>query len=177
MKKWIFLDIDGVLATNKEFWTNTKKFHKKHQWAAKLRVPYPWNPDAVKVFNEILEATGAEIILSSDWKLHWSLEDLATIFKENGVNKAPVDKTDHHPVSMSILEKNRASDIEAYIKKNNFIEGKEETPTCMWIVIDDLEVSRWFPEHLKDRVFLTEDSEGIKKTGLKEKIIKKLNEV
>lgn len=179
MKKWIFLDIDGVLATNREFMRNTKNFHMSNKWAIELGVPYPFNKKCVEIFNEILDATDAEIILSSDWKFHWNLEQLDRIFKENGVKKSSVAVTEDHMVSMSWIDKNRASDIEAYLRNNNFIEGEEfnETPTCSWIIIDDLHVGEFFPEHLRDRVFLTTDSEGIKKTGLKEKIIAKLNEL
>ena len=41
--KIIFLDIDGVLATNKEFATNRTKFREKYLWAKELRVPYKFN--------------------------------------------------------------------------------------------------------------------------------------
>jgi hypothetical protein len=160
MKKWIFLDIDGVLATNQEFYViNTKKFWKKHEWAKELKVPYPWNKKAVEIFNEILDATDAEIILSSDWKKHWTLEDLDKIFKANGVKKSPIAITGNHPASMSILDKNRASDIEAYLRDNKFIEGEafKERATCSWVVIDDLYVGTYFPEQFQDRVFLTND--------------------
>jgi hypothetical protein len=63
--KVIFLDIDGVLATNKEFATNRTKFREKHLWAKELRVPYGWNKGCVDVFNEILDATNSEIVISS----------------------------------------------------------------------------------------------------------------
>ena len=35
----IFLDIDGVLATNLQFQMNKQKFQEKHAWADELRVP------------------------------------------------------------------------------------------------------------------------------------------
>jgi histidinol phosphatase-like enzyme len=55
MKKIIFLDIDGVLATNKEFFRNTSKFWENHPAMAELKVPYPWNEGCVKIFNDILD--------------------------------------------------------------------------------------------------------------------------
>jgi hypothetical protein len=176
--KYIFLDIDGVLATNKEFLRNTKKFQEKNEWAKNLRVPYPWNPGTVKVFNEILTETDAEIILSSDWKKHWTLEQLDVIFKANGVNKSPIDVTHNKPISMAWMERNRMSDIESYLFENNFVDHTEgDKATCAWIIIDDLNIRQWLPEDLKDRFFLTRSEQGIKETGLKEKIIKKLNEL
>jgi hypothetical protein len=113
--KVIFLDIDGVLATNKEFATNRTKFREKYLWAKELRVPYGWNKGCVEVFNEILDATNSEIVISSDWRFHWDLDELDKIFKVNGVKKSP-------------------------------IFGR------------------------------TKDSEGLKQTGLKDKIIKLLND-
>jgi hypothetical protein len=53
--KVIFLDIDGVLATNKEYMVNRTKFQTKHAEAKELRIPYPYNPQCVKIFNEIIE--------------------------------------------------------------------------------------------------------------------------
>jgi hypothetical protein len=175
MKKYIFLDIDGVLATSKEFNMNTQKFWEKNEWAKNLKVPYKWNESAVKIFNEILETTNAEIVLSSDWRKHWNLEELDIIFKENGVVKSPKSTTIKYRETFDHDFRNRASQIESYIRTNNFIDENEQ-PTCLWIVLDDLPIKQFFPEHLKDRIFQTNDREGIKISGMKEKIIKKLTE-
>ena len=64
MKKYIFTDFDGVL--------NTERYH-----AAVLsggRVPSDaygplFDPEAVENLRMIVEATGAEVIISSSWKL------------------------------------------------------------------------------------------------------------
>ena len=175
MKKYIFLDIDGVIATEKEFWTNKRNFMKKHEWAAELSVPYPFNAKAVKVFNEILEATGAEIIISSDWKLHWTLEQLDVIFKANGVIKSPIDQTPTVQMFTSMLEKIRLAEIEQYLREHKFIDETADVVLENWVIIDDLNFRGWMPESMQDRFFLTSSGEGIKRCGLKEKIIKKLN--
>jgi hypothetical protein len=36
---------------------------------------------SVKILNEILEETGAEIVVSSDWKLHATLEELGEYYE------------------------------------------------------------------------------------------------
>ncbi len=173
MKKYIFLDIDGVLATNKEFLMNDQKFWENNEWAKDLKVPYKWNKDAIKIFNEILEATDAEIILSSDWRKHWDLEELDVIFKQNGVTTSPKSTTIQYSETFDHDFRNRASQIESYIRTNSFIDENEQ-PTCLWVVLDDLPIKQFFPEHLKNRVFQTNNKEGIKISGMKEKIIKKL---
>jgi hypothetical protein len=167
MKKIIFLDIDGVLATDKEFMTNRTNFRKKYPEMNELKVPYPWNKGAVEVFNEILDVTDAEIVLSSDWKLHWDIDDLKKIFEWNGVKKRPIAVTNNEYTSISNLTMNRAAEIGDYVRDNDLKN---------YVVIDDLNVGKYMGlTGDDDKFFMTISSEGIKKTGLKDRIIKKLN--
>lgn len=159
----IFLDIDGVLATNKEFGMNRTKFQTKHPEAKELHIPYPFNHGCVKIFNEILEETNAKIILSSDWRLHWGLEELDRIFKFNGVIKSPEATTSFFKWKLSSgLELDRIKQIEQYVAYSEITN---------WVAIDDLNLS-----DLGDRFVRTKDSEGLKQTGLKNKILKILND-
>jgi hypothetical protein len=161
--KVIFLDIDGVLATNKEFATNRTKFREKHLWAKELRVPYGFNKGCVDVFNEILDKTNAEIVISSDWRFHWDLDELDSIFKANGVKKSPMFGTIKNKRKMSSeLEDDRVYQINEWIKFNN---------PDKWVAIDDMNLSSLGPNF-----FRTKGSEGLKQTGLKNKIIKSLND-
>lgn len=163
--KIIFLDIDGVLALDKEFFTNREKFCKKYPVANELRIPYPWNKGAVKIFNDILEKTNAEIVLSSDWRQYWNLNELDRIFKFNGVIKSPISITDipKHK-SNFFLADDRIEQIKKYIDKYGVKE---------YVVIDDLNMEHGFG----DRFFLTYSNDGIKRTNLDNKIIKRLNNI
>jgi hypothetical protein len=161
--KIIFLDIDGVLATNKEFATNRTKFREKYLWAKELRVPYGFNKGCVDVFNEILDVTNADIVISSDWRIHWDLDELDKIFKLNGVVKSPIFGTIKNKRKMSSeLEDDRVYQINEWVKFNN---------PEKWVALDDMNLSSLGPNF-----FRTKDSEGLKQTGLKVKIINKLNE-
>jgi len=161
MKKVIFLDIDGVLATESEFFTNRTNFQKKNEVARELRIPYPFNVKAVDVFNTILDETDAEIVLSSDWRTHWNLEELDGIFKFNVVKKSPIDVTSNIVKDTTMnLEEERTYQINLYVE-----EHKLEN----WVAIDDLKLD------LDERFFKTKSNMGIKQTGLKDKIINKLN--
>jgi hypothetical protein len=165
--KIIFLDIDGVLATHKQYMRNRKKFWDKNELAKDLKIPYPFDPKCVKVFNEILEETGAQIVLSSDWKYHWDLENLDKIFKFNSVNKSPIDITVKEDISMGNLTKNRAYQIGEFIQRNELTN---------YVVIDDLNISNYMEiTNDQDKFVLTNDFEGIKQMSIKEKIIKILN--
>jgi hypothetical protein len=67
MKKIIFLDIDGVLAT--------PDYLKDGEWAL--------NPKKQELLGEILNKTNAEIVLSSSWRLH-TLEDTKDYMQQEG---------------------------------------------------------------------------------------------
>lgn len=159
--KVIFLDIDGVLATDKEFMMNRTEFQTKHPEARELRIPYPFNPGCVEIFNEILQKTDAKIVLSSDWRLHWNLEDLGKIFNFNGVIKSPEATTSFSKWKMSSsLELDRIKQIEKYILHFKITN---------WVAIDDLNLSG-----LGDRFVMTKDK-GLKQYGIKNKILKILS--
>ena len=170
MNKVIFLDIDGVLATHKEFMMSSSRFMSKNTWAKKLFVPYPFNKGCVEVFNQILKDTNADIVLSSDWKDHWNIDELDLIFKSNGVINSPIFTTHSKKYKFSSnLEMDRYYQIMDWVNYNK--------PNS-WVVIDDLNMTSLFEGSGNlCNFFLTKDSEGIKKTSLKNKIIQKLNEL
>ena len=51
MRPTIFLDIDGVLATTHQYYTNRKKWHEMYDC-------YRFDEKCVKVFNDIIEKAG-----------------------------------------------------------------------------------------------------------------------
>ena len=161
--KIIFLDIDGVIATNDQFFTDTKKFREDNPWAKELRVCYLFDNGCVNILNEILELTGAEIVLSSTWKMGRTIEDLDFIFKKNGVIKSPIAFTPNEWVSFSNTTKNRAYQIGCYIQENNVKN---------YVVIDDLPVGEYMKiTNDDDKFVLTNDMEGLKQEGIKDKIL------
>lgn len=171
-KRYIFLDIDGVLATSHEYGYNNDKFISENEWARKLRISYPFNSICVNILNEIIKTTNAEIVITSDWKNYWSLIDLNIIFKMNGVLKSPIYKTDDNKITDSRSE-NRMNEIYDFLKAKNMITIGYQ-PKCNWVVIDDLDFKSYFPESLKDRLFITHPKSGLDYTGLKDQIINKL---
>lgn len=156
--KVIILDIDGCIATTKQMLLsyNSKSYIKKYS-------VYPFDKKCVNILNEILNKTGAEIILSSDWRLFYNIEQLDDIFKINNVNKSPLFTTPKYSSKFSApLEYNRIIQINNVLN-NNKINN--------YIVIDDLDMSKAFGEAF---IHCKYPSEGIKQTGIKEKIISKL---
>lgn len=134
----IFLDIDGVLATDES------SEQPNHELYA-----YPFDKDCVNIFNDILLETGAEIVLSSDWRLMYQdIETLNLLFKHNGIIKSPVDVTG----DLS----SRAKEIESYVRVNR---------VNSFVILDDMDL-KIFP----DRFVRCNINEGIKEVGIKEKI-------
>lgn len=152
--KFIYLDIDGVLCLGSEIHPKLTKWGYTHRFNAK----------AVKVLNEILQKTDAEIIISSDWKYHYTLKDLQEIFEWQKVIKGPMGVTESLPNKvLQLLEEFRAKEILKHVEENNPIK---------WVAVDDLDLSYWItPTHFTR---CTRWYEGIKQSGIKEKIIAKL---
>ena len=61
--KVIFLDIDGVL--------NSRKYDSVRNWNEQTDIDVSRLP----LLGEIVAATGAEIVLSSTWRVHWEKEE------------------------------------------------------------------------------------------------------
>jgi hypothetical protein len=82
------------------------------------------------------------------------------MFKEYGVIKSPIDVTPDTVLKrMSDLEGNRVSEINTWL--NNHPE------VTHWVAIDDLDLSK-----LPNFVHTKKMKEGIKQSGIKEKILK-----
>ena len=186
--KVIFLDHDGVICLSTEwggrFKKQTRVKRKLSQSIESLPVDARFdnfNKKAVKILNEILEETGAEIVVSSDWKRWANVEEMGEYYESKGIIKKPIAFTDSilyddyadFPWHRNWdLEQTRSLEIAQYLGQNPNITH--------WVAIDDLDMSlkkegekEW---GLKNFVLTPSSNEGIKQTGIKEKIIKFLND-
>lgn len=159
-KSTIFLDIDGVMVTTHQYFG---KYHKEYNG-------HPYDPKCVKVLNEIIEKTNSVIVLSSDWKLHFTLIEMNNIFKINGINDIVSDYTpslwgvgEGMFGSLQQLEECRAAEIQKYVDEHGITN---------WVAIDDLNL---FPHIPLNFVWCTRENEGIKQSGVKDKILNILN--
>jgi hypothetical protein len=156
--KILFLDHDGVICLQSEWGS---RFKNKEGLDGTFD---RFNQKAIDVLNEIIEATDCEIVTSSDWRLHASLEEMQHLFILRNVLKPPIDFTGHIKSSVQDLELARSREILEWVDSHNITS---------WCAVDDLDMSNW----LTDRFVRTPRSrEGIKQSGVKEKIIKILNQ-
>jgi hypothetical protein len=98
--KVIFLDHDGVICLSNN-WGGRMKKQKKYgrklsQGIGELPLDARFDDfdrKAIEVLNSILEETGAEIVVSSDWKRWASTEELGVYYEQQGIIKKPIDCT------------------------------------------------------------------------------------
>jgi hypothetical protein len=191
--KVIFLDNDGVICLSNN-WGGRKKKWAKYRSANPESSPNikeapvtarfdDFDTKAVKVLNEILEETGCEIVVSSDWKLYATLEELGDYYESQGIIKRPIDLTpnienckDHDDNFMWSprweSEQIRSIEIKQYLH--------DHPEVTHWVSVDDLNMGKngepWKDGWAIDNFVLTPKSnEGIKQSGVKEKILKFLS--
>ena len=196
--KVIFLDNDGVICLSENWGSRRKKQIKEgrsmgtsvRELPIHLRLDN-FDKKAVKVLNKILETTGAEIVISSDWRFHGTLEELGEYYISQGIIKKPIATTeifkDIFPKEWSTLRFRADLELERYMEIDNWLKNHPEV--THWVAVDDLDMSVDF---LGDRFSSADGSdekpgltnfvhtprswEGIKQSGVKEKVIKFLTD-
>ena len=181
--KVIFLDNDGVVCLSSEWGGRSKKKLKylkefpgtEDSMPASIKMDN-FNDKAVKVLNSILLETGAEIVVSSDWKLYCTLDELKEMFTKYGVVKQPIDTTPNIPLK---YDKQYYTEGELAEYRINEINKwlKEHPEVTQWVAVDDLPlgVIDTFENSfvgLTNFVLTPRSYEGIKQSGIKEKILK-----
>jgi hypothetical protein len=191
--KVIFLDNDGVICLANNWGTRNKKRQKA---GLSNRVPFNELPldvrfdnfdkKAVKILNEVLEETGAELVVSSDWRFYATLEELGDYYLSQGIVKKPIATTDMFkdifPREWSALRFRADLELERSMEIQHWIDNHPEVTN--WVVVDDLDMS---VEFLAPRFTSTDDvdkkpgltnfvltpksTEGIKQSGVKDKLL------
>ena len=136
--KLIFLDIDGVMNSEKSF----KDLYKVSKIPeVKKLIPHLrcfcsdiFGYDAVYYIDKLCKETGARIVISSTWRLGYTVKQLGRIFLYNGTNSDfVIGKTGRrHFINGSVSF--RDEEILTYIEENY---TKEEYKKLRYVVIDD----------------------------------------
>jgi hypothetical protein len=134
VKRIIFLDIDGVLATPKQYATRRNKLYKKDSTAAGLGIPYLFDEKCVIAFNRFILMNDVEIVLSSDWRRHFDMGEIDTIFKINGVAKSPFSFT-------KIFEKEKLTEDLESIRVREIKDWLDNNEYELWCAVDDMDLS------------------------------------
>jgi hypothetical protein len=195
--KVIFLDHDGVICLSTE-WGG--RFKKQNKWGGRklsmttLEMPVEYrfdnfNEKAVKILNEILEETGAEIVVSSDWKRWANVEEMGEYYESKGIIKKPIALTPDlnqctwYNENVWVWSKDWDLEMCRVIEIKQYLHDHPEI--THWVSIDDLDMGKtgvkWSVEFehdwaLDNFVLTPIGNEGIKQSGIKEKVIKFLND-
>ena len=148
-RRIIFLDIDGVLNSHiiaEEWFRLTGKvgyggwFNEEDIVIEKSDVK--WGHLNVSNLREIVEATDAKIVISSDWRRSFSVEKFKQMFELYGWKAPVIDKT-------TVL-KSRGLEIAAWLAANSDVEN--------YVIIDDND--QFLPDQL-DRFVHTNPECGL----------------
>jgi hypothetical protein len=197
--KVIFLDNDGVICLSNNWGSRFKKQKRSvAETVADRDLPTELRFDnfdqkAINVLNEILEETGAEIVVSSDWKRWANLQELGDYYEAQGICKRPVALTDllkqeyvkwteekFIPEDFE-WDRNEALEQERHFEILHWL--KEHPEVTHWVAVDDLNMGKEIHSRYGDEtrewgltnfVWTPLSTEGIKQAGKKEKILKYL---
>ena len=182
--KVLFLDFDGVMCLSDQWGGRAKKmmkFQKEFPGSTEDDMP-AWikldNFDfkSTKVLNSILLHYDVEIVVSSDWKLFATLEELQDMFDKYGVIKSPIDTT---PNLVSYQSKSQftQSELEQWRIKEIKTWLSQHPEVTHWVAVDDIDMTLSDGWGLENFVHCKRPyNEGIKQSGLKDKILKFLKD-
>jgi hypothetical protein len=130
-----------------------------------------------------LEETGAEIVVSSDWKRWANLEEMGEYYEAKGIIKKPIALTPN--LGQCTWYNNWAWSSDWDLEMTRVIEIKQylhdHPEITHWVSIDDLDMGKtgvkWGSEFehdwaLDNFVLTPKSMEGIKQSGIKDKILK-----
>jgi len=192
--KVLFLDNDGVICLSENWGSRRKKQIKEGRSMGTPASELPvharfdnFDKKAIKILNHILLETGAEYVVSSDWRFHATLEELGDYYISQGVIKKPIAITDMFkdifPSEWAQLRFRAELELERSMEIQYWLDKHPEV--THWVAVDDLDMSIDFlsghfaaRDKSDDKPGLTnfvktpKSWEGIKQSGIKDKIIK-----
>lgn len=184
--KVIFLDHDGVICLSSEWGSRFKKTkaYSNPNPGGERDIPVEFrfdnfNKKAISVLNSILRETGAEIVVSSDWKGRCTVEEMGDYYEKQGIIKRPIDFTGN-PIETNKVIWHREWDLEGTrsLEIQDWLARHPEV--THWVAIDDLNMAKKGLHYsiefnhewgLDNFVLIPRDNEGIKQCGVKEKIL------
>lgn len=168
-RKLIFLDVDGVLNCDATFARepseHTKNLPKNCPEEERLfaRMKDMLEPEMVERFNSLVERSGAEVVVSSSWRLHFeSFERLRFFFEAIGgiVPGKIIAMTPRVYPGMRFSESPlRGKQIQAYLDENH--NGEDDLRI---VILDDNDEMA----HLRPRFVRTNERFGLTETDVQE---------
>lgn len=146
--KIIFLDIDGVL-------NDIENFPQSEV--------FPFNKiekDKVSLLNEIVNHTGAKVVISSSWRRKHSYLEMDKILKTLGFCGEVISETPRLPKEKKISFLNRSKEIESWLENNS---------VSNFVILDDTPSSE-FSEKIISNLVQIDDFQGMNENHVKKAI-------
>ena len=153
--KIIFLDFDGVM--------DTARYELILRISGRLSVDAYgtiFDPECVWNLRQIIEKTGAKIVVSSSWKDLLTFEEIRDMWKKRVLPGEVIGTT---PYTLEC--RNRGDEIDLWLK------GCEEE--CQYVILDDIDAGN-FNEHQLERLVVVDAVKGLDEVAA-ERAIRKLN--
>lgn len=145
MKPCIFLDIDGVINPNRKSTTYHFDYSLPNTLAKKLNHPKIANlnvylvnqvyscfsKESINYLKQLIEKYNAQIIITSSWRIVYSLDQLQTMFDIFGLGK--------YIKATTPLISPRTKAIQEFINEHNITS---------YVILDDFDMSNVFDYHL-----------------------------
>ena len=155
--KIIFLDFDGVL--NSDIYFNSSSFKTETQGMSHAEIMLVAHhvhidPIAVQRMNRLVEQSGAQVVVSSTWRIEYDIVELNTMLKGRGATFEIVGATpryhDYIEVGWGRVATPRGHEIQGYI------DSLTEVPES-FVILDDIDNMA----HLKESLILTDEEFGL----------------
>lgn len=153
--KIIFLDFDGVM--------DTARYELILRISGRLSVDAYgtiFDPECVWSLRQIIDKTGAKIVVSSSWKDLLSFEELLDMWEKRDLPGEVIGTT---PYTLEC--RNRGDEIDLWLK-----ECQEE---CQYVILDDIDGSN-FNEHQLERLVVVDTVKGLDEVAA-ERAVRMLN--
>lgn len=164
--KIIFLDIDNVINLDKDGEISNELY-------SKYGVRCKYDQNCINILNDIhKEIPDVKLVISSDWKLNFTIDELKDIFKLNGITIPIIGITTDYSYSVLYLESTRIKEIKDKLR--------EFDKDIKWCAIDDMNlgISQYTDidrkikiSGLKNFVHIT-SMNGLAGKGFKERVLK-----
>lgn len=144
--KLLFLDCDGVLNTTDAVDKNSPDIVHTYGW------PHVLSVSLLRTLKAVLDQTGADIVLSSNWRL----VDLGCRALERGLQDVhiPCDRIVGATPDLRPCNGSRQDEILAWLRQNS-------SRSTVWVAIDDLPLEREQPTGMRGHCVLTDAATGL----------------
>ena len=142
MKKVIFLDFDGVLATSRY---STQLDEEGQLWTDCYGSLF--DPVCIRNLKSIIDATGADIVATSTWKMQLGLDGIRAMWNERRLPGNVIGVTPDTDILC------RGSEIDEWLAG-----GEEE---YRYAIIDDAPFTSFFTEHQQKHLFKVDERTGL----------------